>query len=86
MATDGEHRRIDDKGRVTLPQSIREAVGLDAGEEVTVELDDGAIVIRPEVDRGSFVETMVGCIDDETRIREPFDPRELKTDWTDDLP
>jgi AbrB family looped-hinge helix DNA binding protein len=82
-----EHRRVDEKGRVTLPQSIRESLGIEAGEEVTVELDDGEVVIRPQVTREAFVEQMAGCIDGNTRAEsvEPTDPRELKADWTSDL-
>ncbi len=82
-----ERRRVDGKGRVTLPRSVRESLGIEAGEEVTVELDDGQVVIRPQVSREAFVEAMVGCIDEETRdsSANPTDPRELKADWTSDL-
>ena len=73
MGTDGETRRIDDKGRVTLPQSIRESLALDAGEEVTVELANGQVVIRPQVSREAFVERMEGCVNTETR-REDTEP------------
>jgi AbrB family looped-hinge helix DNA binding protein len=86
MGTSTE-RRVDEKGRVTLPQSIRESLGIEAGEAVTVELDDGRVVIRPRVSREAFVEEMAGCIDAESRAdsAEPTDPRELKVDWTSDL-
>jgi len=82
-----EHRRVDEKGRVTLPQSIRESLGIEAGEEVTVELDDGRVVIRPQISREAFVEEMAGCIDADTRgeSAEPTDLRELKADRTSDF-
>lgn len=88
MSTDGETRRIDDKGRVTLPQSIRESLQLESGEEVSVELDDGRVVIKPRVSRDVFVEQMAGCVNEETRKSdaEPTDPRKLKADWMSDLP
>jgi len=40
------------------------------------------------VSREMFVETMVGCINDETRADDasPCAPLELQTDWTTDLP
>ncbi len=40
------------------------------------------------VSRETFVETMAGCITDETRAEDasPCDPLKLKTDWTTDLP
>ena len=82
-----ENRCVDEKGRVTLPQSIRESLGIEAGEEVTVELDDGRVLIRPRVSREEFVAEMAGCIDAKARAEsaEPTDPRELKDDWTGDL-
>jgi len=36
----GEHPRVDEKGRVTIPQAIRESLHIEAGEEVAVELED----------------------------------------------
>jgi AbrB family looped-hinge helix DNA binding protein len=79
--------RVDQKGRVTIPRSIRESLGIEPGEEVTVSVDDGTVVIRPQVSREEFAETMAGVVSDETRDddAEPTDPRTLKEDWTSDL-
>ncbi|MFB6309542.1 MAG: AbrB/MazE/SpoVT family DNA-binding domain-containing protein [Haloarculaceae archaeon] len=83
-----EKRRIDEKGRVTLPQSIRESLQITGGEEVEIGLEEGRIVIRPEVSRETVVERMAGCINDRTRAdgADPTDPREMAADWTSDLP
>jgi len=80
-----ETRRVDEEGRVTLPQSIRESLGIGAGDEVTVELDDGQVVLQPRVSRAAFVAEMRGCVNASTRAdsADPTDPRELETDWTD---
>lgn len=88
--TDSDKRRIDSKGRVTIPEGIRRRLALEAGEHVEVDVEDGAVVIRPksQVSRSEFVEPMEGCITAETR-REPagsLSPDELKADWTSDLP
>jgi AbrB family looped-hinge helix DNA binding protein len=85
MAADG--RRVDEKGRVTIPQSIRESLGIEPGEEVTFALDDGTVVIRPRVSREEFVETMAGVVNDRTRKEgaAATDPEEMKADWTSDL-
>jgi AbrB family looped-hinge helix DNA binding protein len=82
-----EDRRVDEKGRVTIPQSIREALHIDPGEEVAVELEDGRIVIHPRIDREDLVETLEGCVNEETRAADadPLDPDDLKADWTSDL-
>mgnify|MGYP001772972961 CR=1 FL=1 len=39
--------RVDSKGRVLIPKSLREAVGLREGEWVELEVEDGAVKIRP---------------------------------------
>ncbi len=38
--------RVGRKGYIILPKAIREAVGIDEGDEVIVEIKDG-IVIKP---------------------------------------
>lgn len=81
-------RRVDEKGRVTIPQDIRERLGLDPGEEVTVAAAGGQVVIRPKVSRDAAVETLRGCVDADTRAAdaERPTPAALKADWTSDLP
>jgi AbrB family looped-hinge helix DNA binding protein len=83
-----EDRRVDEKGRVTIPQAIRESLHIEAGEEVAVEREDGRIVIRPRISREEFAAELEGCINEETRAddAEPMDPLETKDDWTSDLP
>lgn len=39
--------RITSKGQVTIPQHIREALGLLPDTEVEFEIDDNAVRIRP---------------------------------------
>ncbi len=38
--------RVGRKGYIILPKAIREAVGIDEGDEVIVEIGDG-IILRP---------------------------------------
>lgn len=82
-----DERRIDGKGRVTLPKAIRERLNLERGEHVEVSVEDGRIVLKPRVSREAFVETMEGCLSDETRASDAprQDPLDLKADWTSDL-
>ena len=83
-----EDRRVDEKGRVTIPQSIREALQIDPGEEVAIELEDDRIVIRNRISRERLVERLEGCISEETRAEdaERIGPDDLKAEWTSDLP
>lgn len=40
---------VDDRGRVTIPKEIRDRLGIRPGDEVTVEVVDGEIQLRPEI-------------------------------------
>ncbi len=81
-------RRIGEKGRVTLPKSVRERLNLEPGEYVEVSVEEGRVVLKPRISRDAFVETMEGCLTEETRATDAprVDPLDLKADWTDDLP
>lgn len=74
-----ETRRIDDKGRVTLPEDVRRSLGLEPGQEVRLSVEDGTVVVRPKIPRDEFVDEMVGCVNEDTRREDaeevdPFDP------------
>lgn len=88
MRTDGEDRRIDEKGRLTIPRRIREQLDLEPGETVRVSAEEGSVVVRPRVSRSAFIETMRGCISAETKADDApdVDPSDLKDDWVSDLP
>ncbi|MGI8754962.1 MAG: AbrB/MazE/SpoVT family DNA-binding domain-containing protein [Acidimicrobiales bacterium] len=39
--------KVSEKGQITIPKDIRDALGIDAGSEVTVEVGrDGVAVLR----------------------------------------
>ncbi len=40
---------VNKRGALTLPQTLRRALGLDKGGVVMAELESGAIVLRPAV-------------------------------------
>ena len=79
MASTDSERTMDEKGRVTIPKEVREAFGLEPGADVRVGVEGDRIVVRPQVSREEFIETMEGCITEET-LREdaedvdPMDP------------
>lgn len=45
---------IDSKGRITIPASVRNKLGLQQGEQITLSVED-AEVIRKEVSRSKAI-------------------------------
>ena len=45
--------RVTEKGQVTIPKALRDALGIGAGSEVVFERADDAIVIRKIMDGAS---------------------------------
>jgi len=51
---------VAERGQITLPKAVRDALGLTKGSKLKVELDGGSIVLRKDVGaalaklRGSF--------------------------------
>jgi AbrB family looped-hinge helix DNA binding protein len=43
--------RVTEKGQVTIPKDLRDALGIGAGTEVDFERDDDTIVVRKVDDR-----------------------------------
>jgi AbrB family looped-hinge helix DNA binding protein len=40
---------VAERGQITLPKAVRDALGLTKGTKLTVELDGGRIVLRKDV-------------------------------------
>lgn len=65
---------VGERGQVTLPKALREALGLSKGSVLKVELDGGRIVLRKDVSealrkvRGSFrLADGLACTDEAMR-------------------
>ncbi len=41
---------VAERGQITLPKAVRDALGLTKGTKLTVELEGGRIVLRKDVD------------------------------------
>ena len=76
---------VAERGQITLPKAVRDALGLSKGSVLKVELDGGRIVLRKSVDdaisraRGKFKLPPGVSSDDvmrELRGRAPGDPVE----------
>lgn len=49
---------VDSKGRIVLPQELRERLNIAPGEEVEVHEEDGRVVVEPKPDPGQVLEQM----------------------------
>ncbi len=74
---------VAERGQITLPKAVRDALGLTKGTQLKVELDGGRIILRKNVDdalsrlRGRFTLPEGMTSDDvmrELRGRAPGDP------------
>ncbi|MFB6205970.1 MAG: AbrB/MazE/SpoVT family DNA-binding domain-containing protein [Haloglomus sp.] len=67
--------KVDSKGRIVLPQEVRERLGITPGTEVEVREENGKAVVEPEDDPEEIIERMeelVAGIPDE-RQQTPYD-------------
>jgi AbrB family looped-hinge helix DNA binding protein len=68
--------KIDSKGRVVLPQEVRERLGITAGTEVEIREEDGKAVIEPEDDPAEILDRMERLVDEaasEDKETKPLD-------------
>jgi len=56
--------KVDSKGRIVLPQEVRERLGVTPGTEVEVREEDGKAIVEPEDDPEQILERMDELIDD----------------------
>jgi AbrB family looped-hinge helix DNA binding protein len=52
--------RVTEKGQVTIPKELRDALGIGAGTEVTFERADDTIVVRKAEGRSNRGRELVG--------------------------
>lgn len=64
--------RVTEKGQVTIPKEIRDALGIRPGDEVTFEETADGYVVRKEVDESRF-EKWRGVADTEASVEERMD-------------
>jgi AbrB family looped-hinge helix DNA binding protein len=55
--------KVDSKGRVVLPQELRERLDIGPGEEVEIREEDGRLVVEPERDSDEIIDRMEELVD-----------------------
>lgn len=61
--------RVDSKGRIVLPQEVRERLGITPGTEVEVREVDGKAVVKPEDDPDQIIDRMEQLVAETTSMR-----------------
>ncbi len=54
--------RVSSKGQVTIPQRVREKMGIRAGDEVDFVEEDGKFLIKPEREGRNPFEQFIGIL------------------------
>ncbi len=72
---------VDQRGRVLIPEEIREGAGLDEGTIVKVERQEDAIVIKPVRKSKRTWKQLCGLTPKRTGKPEWPTPEEIKSIW-----
>jgi AbrB family looped-hinge helix DNA binding protein len=64
---------VDSKGRIVLPQEVRDRLGIGPGTEVDVHEEDGKAVVEPEDDPEKVIERMEHLISEAATSRDAPD-------------
>lgn len=76
----GISTKIDERGRVTIPQEVREALGLKPDEKLVIERSEEGILLRPQMSEKEFREKLEGCITEANQVLR-LSPERLKEIW-----
>jgi AbrB family looped-hinge helix DNA binding protein len=57
---------VDSKGRIVLPQELRERLGIAPGTEVEIREQDGKAVVEPEDDPEQIIERLERLVEEST--------------------
>jgi AbrB family looped-hinge helix DNA binding protein len=61
--------KVDSKGRIVLPQEVREQLGITPGTEVAIHEEEGKAVVEPEDDPEQIIERMEQLIEETSSER-----------------
>lgn len=56
--------KVDSKGRIVLPQEVRDRLGITPGTEVEIREEDGKAVVKPEDDPERIIDRMEQLVEE----------------------
>lgn len=62
--------KVDPKGRIVLPQEVRERLDITPGTEVEIREEDGKAVVEPEKDPEEIIARMEDLIGEKREVEE----------------
>lgn len=65
-------RTVGDRGQVTIPKEFRESENIRGGDEVVVEREDGALVIRKAITEDTLKEAYRRTADRDQEVAEDW--------------
>jgi len=73
--------KVDTKGRVVIPQSVREKMGITEGTLISVEEREDGILLRPIHEKRKTIEDFYSLEMKRTGKPEWATPKEIKSIW-----
>lgn len=66
--------KVDSKGRIVLPQELRDRLDITPGTEVEVREEDGKMVLQPEADPDQVIERLERLVEETASRSEKATP------------
>jgi AbrB family looped-hinge helix DNA binding protein len=76
----GNMAKVDSKGRIVLPQEVRERLGITPGTEVDVREEDGKAVVELEDDPQQIIERMEKLVEETSSKQRETTPLDKRAD------
>lgn len=78
---------VDERGRVLIPKSLRDHLGLTPGAPVEIVEEDGRLVLQRAVDAKEALRSLLGVLHEGNRVPDApkIDPLKIKEIWEKDF-
>lgn len=68
-------RKVGPKGQIVIPKIIREALGIQPGDKIVIELREKELFMKPELDPEKFVEDF--CFIGKKKLTQKIDLKKI---------